>query len=503
MTTSEVRTGADGERPHIVLVMTDQQRQGFTAGEGFGLDTMPHCDAVAARGRRFRHGFTPAPACVPARTSLLTGRFPTTHRVRQNSTNGQVIRGDDLLDVLGAAGYQTMFTGKPHMYRREADFDSWRGPYMHTGAPVGTDEQQAFTDWLVSIDHGPTAEPTPYPVEVQYPVRIVDDAIEQLRQREPDRPVFSWVSFPEPHNPYQVPEPYWSLFDPDRVPDRLVGPEGAIAKGGAFAWLRALVEQKRPGYDQMWRRYRASYCAMLRLIDDQLARLYAAIERELGGNTMIIYVSDHGDYVGDYGLQRKGAGMPDALLRVPFWITGPGIAPAVDDTAVVSLVDLLPTVCELVGSPIPLGVQGRSLLPLLYGDDGPEARAAFATVYAESGFGGTAYGVDERPELHFDYAGTVYDELNTVTQSGSTRMVHDGRWKLLFSSDGSAELYDTATDPAELDDLAGDPRCRDRLFAMQGELLWWLTNLGDDLPGGAYRPKRPRHNWMFPGRNRS
>lgn len=486
----------DSHLPNIVLVMTDQQRQGFTAGEGFGLDTMPYCDRLAGEGRRFRHGFTPAPACVPARTSLLTGRFPTTHRVRQNSTNGQAVRGDDLLDVLRATGYQTMFAGKPHMYRQEADFDSWAGPYMHTGAPPGTEQEQAFTDWLVSIDHGPATEPTPYPVEVQYPVRIVDDAMGQLRHRDPDRPMFSWVSFPEPHNPYQAPEPYWSLFDPEGVPDRLIGPEGAAIKGGDFAWLRTLVEEKRPGYDEMWRRYRATYCGMMRLIDDQVARLHEAIQHELGDNTMIIYISDHGDYVGDYGLQRKGAGMPDALMRVPFWIAGAGVEPIMDDTSMVSLVDLLPTVCELVGSPIPLGVQGRSLAPLLRGEDGPEARSAFSTVYAESGFGGAARGVDERPELHFDYHGTGYDELNTVTQSGSTRMVHDGRWKLLFFSDGRAELYDTVDDPAELHDLAGAPECRERLLGLQGDLLWWMTNLGDDLPGGAYRTRRPRHNWM-------
>ncbi|MDN5725147.1 MAG: sulfatase-like hydrolase/transferase [Propionibacteriales bacterium] len=487
-----------GQVRNVVLIMTDQQRQGFTAGEGFALDTMPFCDAVAAPGRRFVHGFTPTPACVPARTSLLTGRYPSADRVRQNSTNGQVIRGDDLLDVVHAAGLQSIFAGKPHMYRTADDFDQWSGPYMHTSGPDETDDQRAFADWLESIDHGPSTEATPFGLEVQYPHRIVDDACRMLDGRDSGRGTFLWVSFPEPHNPYQVPEPYWSLFDPEEVPDRVHGPEAALAKGGAFAWLRNLVEEKRPGYDELWRRYRASYCAMLRLIDDQLRRLVGHVHRTLGADTLIIFVADHGDYVGEYGLQRKGAGMPDALMRIPFWIAGGGVGPAVDEHAKVSLVDLLPTIAEALGESIPLGVQGRSLWPVLTGDDSAEARFAFASTYGESGFGGLAYGVEERPELHYSYEGTSFDELNTVTQSGSSRMLHRGDWKLLFHGDGRGELYDLVADPSEMINLYDDPQHRERRLEMVTELLWWQTVTTDDLPEGAYRTKRPPHNWYGP-----
>ncbi|MGD7788804.1 sulfatase-like hydrolase/transferase [Propionibacteriaceae bacterium Y1700] len=497
MTASSPTPAAPAVR-NVVLIMADQQRQGFTAGEGFALDTMPFCDSVAAGGRRFAHGFTPTPACVPARTSLLTGRYPSAHRVRQNSTNGQVTRGADLLDVVAAAGLQTIFAGKPHMYRRAEDFDQWSGPYMHTNAPAGTPEQDAFSHWLDSIDHGPSTEATPHPVEVQYPHRIVDDACRMLEQRDPERGTFLWVSFPEPHNPYQVPEPYWSLFDPDQVPDRMHGPEGALAKGGDFAWLQSVVEQKRPGYDELWRRYRASYCGMLRLIDDQLQRLVSQVQQTLGEDTLIIFVADHGDYVGEYGLQRKGAGMPDVLMRIPYWIAGPGVEPAVDRGAKVSLVDLMPTIAEALAQPIPLGVQGRSLWPLLTGEDSAESRAAFASAYGESGFGGLSYGVDERPELHYRYDGTGYDELNTVTQSGTSRMLHRGRWKLLFHSDGRGELYDVEADPTEMTNLYGDADLVELQLDLLTELVWWQTVTTDDLPEGVYTSKRPPHNWYGP-----
>ncbi len=480
-------------RPNVMIIMTDQQRAGFTAGTGFGLDTMPFCDELAATGTTFTGAYTSMPACVPARISLLSGRYPSAHRVRQNSNNRKEFRGDDLLDVFGAAGYETAFTGKPHMYRGRDDFDHWAGPYGHTNAPDRTDEQRAFTEWLVSIDHGPAAEPTPFPPAVQYPVRIVDDALAQFAARDHDRPQLSWVSFPEPHNPYQVPEPYFSLFDPAEVPDRAAGPEAALAKGWAYRWMRKLVEQKRPGYDDLWRRYRASYCGMLRLIDDQVRRLVSTVEQESPGRTIYLFLADHGDFVGEYGLQRKGPGLSEALLRIPFFVAGPGIRARTDETSLISLVDVLPTLTEAIGAEIPAGVQGRSLWPLLTGSE--DGAGVFDSIYAEGGFGGLRYPADARPELHFDSQGTTYDGLNSVTQGGTSAMLRRGSWKLIFHSDGSGELYRLDRDPAELDDLWDDPDCAEQRAELITELLRWRLEVADDLPTGVYRPLRAPHNW--------
>lgn len=464
--------------PNVVLIMTDQQRAGFTAGEGFALNTMPFLDSLAAQGMRFPRAYTTAPACVPARTSMLTGRFPTATRVRQNSAASSVVRGDDLLDVLRSQGYALHFSGKPHMYRGHGDFDTYDGPYMHTRGPAPTD----FDDWLDTLNHGVAAEPTPFPLEEQFPYRIVSDAIAALPRA--DRPFFSWLSFPEPHNPYQVPSPYFELFP--EVPDRLCGPEGAEAKGGMFLWLRRLIEEKRPGYDEQWRRYRSSYCGMLRLIDDQIRR-YVEHLQAIGAweDTVLMFVSDHGDYVGDYGLQRKGAGMPECLMRIPFAVIGPRVAPGVVSDAFASLADVLPTVCSLVGAEIPFGVQGRSLQPVLAGG----STEAFDSIYAERGYGGAGYGVEDRPPLHFPYNGPTFDELNSVTQSGLTVMVRRDRWKLTCDGEGVIELYDVEADPAELRNLADDPGLTAIRTQLVEDLLKWRVRVADDLPLAAYTPK--------------
>ncbi|MFG1625124.1 sulfatase-like hydrolase/transferase [Kribbella sp. NPDC049227] len=480
-------------RPDIVIVMTDQQRAGFTRRSGYPVDTMPFVDRLAAAGTDFTQAYTSAPACVPARTSLLTGRFPSAHQVRQNSTPAHARFAGDLLDVLRAAEYQLHFAGKPHMPRGADDFDTYNGPYFHTHGPERDEQEKAFDRWLERLDHGVSEEPTPYELRCQLPYRITTDALAAVDAADPDKPGLFWVSYPEPHNPYQVPEPYFSMVAPDDVPDRITGPEGAEAKGGSYAWLRRLQEEKRPGYDAGWRRYAANYLGMLRLLDDQIERLHEGLAQRTRPRLTIV-LADHGDYVGEYGLQRKGAGLSEFLMRIPLIIAGDGVATQRRDEPV-SIVDILPTICAAVGQPLPEGVQGRSLLPLAHGEEAPEAE--FGSIIAEQGFGGRARDVTDRPPLHFSYDGPTFDELNTVTQSGSARMLRSGRWKLIVHADLAGELYDLDTDPAELDNLFEDEQHLAVRARLLHQLARWQARLTDDLPTGVYVPLRLDHNWRW------
>ena len=477
--------------PNILVLMTDQQRTGCTAAEG-GPDTMPRLDALHAVGTRFDRAHTSSPLCVPARTSLLTGRFPSAHRVRQNSTPQHALFDTDLLGLLRAAGFSLHFSGKPHMHPGPADFDSYHGPFFHDSGPEERPEHEAFDAWLRELDHGVAAEPTPFPVSAQLPHRIVDGAIDALAETTAEAPFFLWVSFPEPHNPYQVPSPYFEMFE-DQVGERAATTEDLDALDWRFRWLRTLIEEKRPGYDEQWRRYRANYLGMLRLIDDQIGRLLDALGDRLE-DTLVISLSDHGDFFGDYGLQRKGAGLPEALVRIPLAITGPDVAAQRRDEHV-SIVDVLPTLAEWTGQDIPAGVQGRSLAPLLRGEPAPPEE--FGSILAELGYGGISYDEHSRPPLHFPYEGRRFDELNSVTLGGEMRTVIAGRWKLVVDDLGTQRLHDLETDPAELHDLSADPAHRDELARMQSLLIRWLLRTADDLPVGAYTPRTAPHNWRW------
>jgi arylsulfatase A-like enzyme len=514
-------------RPNVVVVMTDQQRADFTRGAGFPLDTMPFLDALGARGARFERAYTPMPICAPARTSLFTGRFPKAHRVRQNSAIKHAVYGRDLVGLLREAGYAVGLAGKNHSHLKSGELD-FAATYMHQGrsgegtGPVPTAAEAAFDAWLTELarERGSLSlGPTPFPVECQLPYRIVRDAmgwIDALAERADQagadsagedgrrgaRPFFLWLSFPEPHNPYQVPEPYFSLFPPQSVPPRVAGPEALASKGGPLGekwrWERRLIEASSPGYDAHWRRYRASYCGMLRLIDDQLRRFVTHLaQRDLLANTLLVFTADHGDYAGDYGLQRKGVGLPECLIRVPLIVAGPGVVPqAPDHRDHVSLVDVMPTLCEALGLETPYGVQGRSLWPILTAGEYPAAE--FRSAYVELGYGGLHYGEHERPPLHFPYDAPRYDELNAVTQSGTVKCLRMGRWKLSYDMLGNGELYDLEADPAELIDRFHDPALAGVRQALVEELLRWTIRAEDDLPLATYVPKRAARNWYAP-----
>jgi arylsulfatase A-like enzyme len=518
-------------RPNIVLIMCDQLRADFLSLAGFPLPTTPALDSWAAGGVTFGRAYTSSPLCTPARASLLTGRFPHAHGLRGNYPRG--VRFDyDLEQVLHRLGYHVALVGKNHSYLRPEQFDFQR-PYSHAFAPprglepvggtgmgAGAVPADEFTRWLRRLNHGVATEPTPFPLEDQYPVRIVDESIAHLQQRRaqaPDQPFFLWMSFPEPHNPYQVPAPYFDLFPPDAVPDRAAGPEVLARKPFPWAWERDLMRHVYPNVDDLWRRARSNYCGMVRLIDDQLARFFAYLEGSgLAETTHVIFLADHGDYVGEYGLLRKGVGLPECLIRMPLIWRGPGIAAGRrEDTAHVSIVDVFPTLCEILEVPLPVGVQGRSLLPLLRGE--PYPAEEFASILVEVGLGGLPYTAGDADEFGFEDrtayhppaepgGAPTFDELNSLTLSGRLKAVRAGDWKLIYDwqRPREVELYCLRDDPAELQNRATDPSPEPQINAQQlfADLLRWTIRTEDDWPLARYRLKRHPRNWLFTGEGR-
>ena len=383
-----------GAKPNILVIMADQHRAGLTRAGGFPLDTMPTLDGLAARGVSFDRAYTTAPLCVPARVSMLTGRWPHAHRVRQNSAPNAAVFQSDLFQLTRAAGYRTALIGKNHTYLKPENVDVWR-PYSHLdgwtpeGAPP---EYAAFNEWMGHLNHGTSLSAAPFSSEIQFPYRIASNSIDFIKEAG-DRPFAMWVSFAEPHNPYQVSKPYFDMFPPDAIPPRGAGPETFRTKGFAWQYLQGLEERTYPGYRDYWRRTRSNYLGMLRLIDDQVARLMRHLEESgKAQNTIVLYLADHGDYFCDYGLERKGAGLPEVLTRIPMVWTGWNIRPRKTD-AFVSTADVLPTLCEAIGAATPPGVQGRSLWPMLQGL--PYPRAEFESIYTEVGFGGVYYGPND------------------------------------------------------------------------------------------------------------
>ena len=408
----------------------------------------------------------------------------------------------DIWDVLKPLGYKTGLAGKNHSYLKPSKLNFWR-PYSHGGgwkAANAPKEVHQYDTWLNRLNHAVHKQPAPFPLEAQLPYRIVSDAIEFM-EGAGSQPFALWVSFPEPHNPYQCPRPYFNMLPPESVPARGCGPEVLPKKGFKWELLRRLQEETYPGYDNHWQLTKSIYLGMVRLIDDQLSRLMRAIESgPHRDNTIVVFMSDHGDFMTDYGLMRKGVENPECLIRIPMVFWGrmlKGGQP--HHPAQVSISDVFPTICEAAGIPIPRGAQGRSLWPLLSGGEYP--RDEFRSTYAEVGFGGLFYGPNDPIDFNTcripgpPGAQASFDELNSYTQSGYLRTVRMGNWKLSFDMMGRGQLYNLAADPYELTNVYGDARYTREQARMVEELLTWSIRVEDNLPVARYRAKWAKRNW--------
>jgi arylsulfatase A-like enzyme len=235
---------------------------------------------------------------------------------------------------------------------------------------------------------------------------------------------------------------------------------------------------------QVLARARANYVGMLRLVDDQLSRLVAYLEASGRlDETLLIVLADHGDFAGEYGLMRKGPGLPEVLTRIPMLVHGPGVrADAAPSAGHASIADVLPTICDLIERPIPDGVQGRSLKPLLAGprDDARD----FVSAYAEQGQGAphqeTALDAPTFGVRRDAQGRLAIDTVNEVTQSGARQMLRNGQWKLLRAAGHADQLFDLSTDPLELHDLADT--ADDTLEQLRTELERWRSHLRSPLP---------------------
>ncbi len=476
----------------------------------------PNIDRIASRGARFDTCITPHPMCQAARASILTGKLPYSHGVRDNGRNlDPDLAEEGLGGLFSRAGYDTGFIGKAHFSTHEtfsptgfpecygsvARFDeSWTGPYMgfenvaltlrphhHCGWKdrPNTLHYEHFLDqdgqggarWARAKEAVPPLTShkqvwrSALEDEWMSTSWVGDRAVEMLETRG-DRPLMSWISFPDPHPPFLAASPWASMYDPAEV-DLPLHREMDLDRRPW--WHRAFLEspvrrtQKRNHAEDQpyWgnddalgdadlRDAIAVYYGMIAAIDHQIGRILDHLEASGRlENTIVIFTSDHGEWLGDHGLLLKGPMLYDGLLRVPLVMAGPGIAQGRFD-APVSTLDLRATVAELCGINAS-DDDGLSLLDVLGG--------------AERDVAHNEWEVDaERSGVDLD--------LRTV-RSRTHRLSVD-------LTSGAGELYDLINDPFEMKNLwdtVGAASVRDRL----------ISTIAVERPGMI--PAAPRVGW--------
>lgn len=451
---------APTSQPNIILIYTDQQRADTIGALGNDIIETPTIDGLVRDGTAFTNAFVTAPVCAPSRWSLQSGLYTSQHRTYSNHHLGPRPE-TNLALLLKEAGYRTLLAGKNHTFLDERDLDV----IIPTPRYDNTAE-----DWR-------TAEaPAPWTPAEDPMTRLTDLALDAIGG--PDgQPFFLWLSYYYPHDPFQVPEPYFSMYDDAVLPEPVGSGLDLEAARKPFRQIfhKTNNDLLLPYSEEKRDRMRRSYYGMISLIDDQIGRFLTELdERGVLDNAIVMFTSDHGDYMGDYGLYTKSPAMQDSLIRVPLIVKGAGFAPGAVSDAPVSNIDILPTLLQAASVDPARAFPGTSLLS--------SERPDF--VVAEYGLPGepiTSFGEVRQHYPDFPSAPLTYTpdypwEANPVSLAGRFRMIRTRDWKLVANPGGQSELYDMRNDPGELVNLYGEEETAE----IQAELEHLLTEWKND-----------------------
>ena len=463
--------------PNILLIFTDQQRFDTIGALGNPAIRTPNLDRMVSEGVAFTHATTPCPVCMPARWSLHAGQWTTTHYCYSNHHPG-LRPATDVPKMLREAGYRTGLSGKNHSFLQPEDLDFWEAHPQPPDSPAWR-EHQAWMNQVQRTRYPRLAEePVPGGVEAD-PERAKTDAALRFIESCGDAPFFLWLSYLYPHTPYTVPEPYFSMYEGAPIPGPAVEPQGLEAAGKPFRqqYHRRNNETILPFTPEQVLAMRRIYYGMISFVDAEVGRILDYLdERGLAEGTLVVFTSDHGDYMGDHGLVTKSPSLYDCLVRVPMILRWRGqIDEDRRDDRFSSLVDLMPTFAAAAGIPCPGQAQGVDLLPFLRdGGTGKEVRPA---AYSEYGVPGVPYDEARLAEegLADERFTNPWNDLlpwegNPVSLAGRIRMFRTREWKYVEEIGGTCELYDLVNDPHELVNLWGHAQYADMQQDMEARL---------------------------------
>jgi arylsulfatase len=439
--------------PNIVLVTTDQQRHDTLGPKAPPFLRTPHLNLLAHEGVTFSAAYADCPICIPSRISIMTGRHVFSHGASSNARTSDVMgRTETLPALLNQAGYQTAAIGKMHFHPMRArhgfqemilpdDYYRW---IHQSGLPY-----QPMRHGLGQTELYPSMSTVPESLTLTS--WITEQCVEYIRERhDPTVPFFLWCSYSKPHPPFDPPEPYYSMYRDSPIPDPIFGNWSADDQSPeAFKRFR---QQKSDDLipHEIIREARAAYYGLITQIDYNIGRLISALnDVKLLEDTLIIFTSDHGEYLGDHHAGSKvffhepSAHVP-LLLRMPKQWDNRCHGQVVDSIA--TMADLLPTVLTAAGGQVPDYVDGQDLI-------------------------GIAQGGLEHPRQYLLAMSSQYSDCDYLA-------ITDGKWKYIWYPEGPVEqLFDLNTDPYELNNVAEDPSQLARRSALREELINRLAEM--------------------------
>ena len=462
---------------NIIFLMTDQHSVSTLGCHGNPVVRTPVLDRLAERGTRFTHAFTPTAICTPARASLLTGAAPFRHRLLANYERNVGYLEDlaedqfTFAEALRDADWQLGLVGKWHggVRRTAADYGfagptlpGWHNPIDHPDYLAYLAEHGLPPYRISNPIRGvaPNGEPgnlmaarLHQPVEATFEHYLATRTIELLERfaaDSRDRPFFLATHFFGPHLPYILPDKYFDRYDPDEIELPPSAREDfankpPVQRNYSAHWAFDTMDEATS------RKLIAAYWGYVTLIDEEIGRILDAVDRlGLADRTAVLMTADHGEFTGAHRLHDKGPAMYEEIYRIPGLARIPGAPAGQTRDEFVTLMDFTATILDIAGLPTESAVDGRSLLPLVFGEH-PEWREAMLAEFHGH---------------HFPYP---------------QRMLRTRTHKLVVNPESVNELYDLRADPHELVNRIDDPRLAGIRRELMIELYRQLRERGDNF----------------------
>lgn len=428
------------KRPNILWFCTDQQRFDTIAALGNPHIRTPNLDRLVAEGIAFTHAYCQSPICTPSRASFLTGMYPSAVHGCMNGNAVWAEAAPLVTAILDEAGYDCGLSGKLHLTgtagREEPRpaHDGYRR-FFWSHDPEDRFPSHAYADWIGEQGYQLgelRKDPASIPVHLHQTTWCTDRAIDFLHE-EREGPWLMSVNVFDPHGPFDPPRSYLERYDPAQMPQPLFRHSDLETQADLPGDFQ---NPARPPDEFEASKIIAAYYAMIELIDENLGRLLDALDasgqRE---ETLVIFMSDHGEMLGDHGLLLKGCRFYEGLVRVPLIFSWPGVIPQGRvSSALVELTDVAPTLLDAASHTIPERMQGRSLWPMLKGEASIE---------------------HHRRGVRCEYFRALNPNTPGRNFSGSmATMWRNQRYKIVvYHDEQTGELYDLQEDPGEFVNL--------------------------------------------------
>jgi arylsulfatase A-like enzyme len=465
--------GADapGKKPNIVYIMSDDHAAHAISAYGSKVNETPNIDRIAKEGIRFNHCYAVNSICTPSRATIITGKYSHMNGVPVfNKFDGSQ---PTVAKYLQAAGYYTGIFGKWHLGSDPTGYDKWsilpgQGVY-HNPAFLEPDGRKETKGYVTDI--------------------ITDKSIEFIKSRPKDKPFFLMCHNKAPHRNWQPDERHAKMYEDKEIPEPATLRDDYAGRADAARETTMTVARHLTKTDLKmdppaglegdallkwkYQRYMQDYLRVVASIDDNVGRLLDFIDKEgLKDNTIVIYTSDQGFFLGDHGWYDKRF-MYEESIKMPFLVRWPQVAKAggIQDALAINT-DFAPTFMDAAGLKVPDDMQGRSLVPLMGGERPGDWRKSFYYRYYHD------------PGDH-----------NTRAHYGVRTETH----KLIyFWRKDQWEMYDLEKDPEELKNIYADPAQKEVVEKLKAELYRLKKEVKDDdqfadsQPPHSVDPPRPK-----------